>query len=218
MVATPVWLIVGGLGVGLAYSGVTGQPFVDELRRAFTSPASSRTRRTPRPIGVSTTVPTPGKVGGIYVPDGTTGTSSGSSGGGGGGGAGARIGGDTSSSSSSGGSPCASAPYASSLVPIGQGSHKLAPAAAASFAAAEAQTGGRIAVTDSFRSSAQQADCHRRKPDLCAPAGRSCHEKGIAVDVVDMRNQRVIDALTANGWVRYDPAREPWHYSYGVRG
>ena len=95
---------------------------------------------------------------------------------------------------------------------------RIEAAAAASLARAEKAAGTTIRVTDSFRSYEQQADCHRRKPTLCAAPGGSCHEKGRAIDVVDMKNQRIIDALTAEGWQRFDPGREPWHWSYQVRG
>jgi hypothetical protein len=213
---TPVFLVVGGLGVALFYSALTGQPLVESLRRTFTTPASTRTpvERTPvlgdEDYGRALRENRNGS-GGAMTPGGGDG--------GGGGGAGARFTGSPAPSTS-GGNPCRALPVPSAdqLVSIGQLGHRLRADAAASLARAERAAGGTISVTDSFRSREQQEDCHRRKPTLCAPAGGSCHEKGIAIDVVDMNNRRIIDALTAEGWQRFDPAREPWHWSYGVRG
>jgi hypothetical protein len=210
--ASPLLLIAGAAGVGLAWSGITGQSFTGELRRAFTSPSSTRPPAARRPIVAADPGELPaglGSSGGFY--SGDTGSD-----GGGGGGFGSHL--TYPSSTGTGGGPCAALPVPATLVSIGQGSHRLAPAAAAALAAAERTAGFVIKVTDTFRSYAQQADCHARKPDLCAAPGGSCHEKGLAIDVVDMKNQRVIDALTAAGWVRYDPNREPWHWSFGVRG
>lgn len=210
---TPVLLIVGGLGFGMLYSAITGQPFLDTLRETFTAPASKRVRPDSTPIldsgglRVGDTIPKTTGAGGPMTPGGGDG--------GGAGGVGARVAGTTSST---GGNPCSAMPVPTNLVKIGQGGHALEAAAAASFARAEQAAGTTIRVTDSFRSYAQQADCHARKPTLCAAPGGSCHEKGRAVDVVDMKNQRIIDALTAEGWQRFDPGREPWHWSYQVRG
>jgi len=214
---TPVVLVVGGLGFAMLYSAITGQPFLETLRSTFTNPASSRVRPPSVPIlgdepggAVGTPWeknPTGAGAGGPMTPGGGDG--------GGGGGVGARAAGTTSST---GGNPCRAMPVPTNLVSIGQGGHRLEAAAAASLARAEKAAGTTIRVTDSFRSYDQQADCHRRKPTLCAAPGGSCHEKGRAIDVVDMKNQRVIDALTAEGWQRFDPGREPWHWSYQVRG
>lgn len=210
---TPVLLIVGGLGFGMLYSAITGQPFIETLRETFTAPASQRVRPESKPIledglRVGDVIPKTGAgSGGGMTPGGGDG--------GGGGGYGARV---ASSSSSAGGNPCRAMPVPTDLVSIGQGGHRLEAAAAASLARAEKAAGTIIRVTDSFRSYEQQADCHRRKPTLCAAPGGSCHEKGLAIDVVDMKNQRIIDALTAEGWQRFDPGREPWHWSYQVRG
>ncbi len=205
---TPVALIIGGLGVALVYSAITGQPFLDTLRETFTKPASQHTRPDTRPLeladaesdgagkGIIPTMPKGDPPTGANAPP-------------------VSLGGSVPGS---GGNPCRALPVPTALVSIGQGGHKLAAAAAASLARAATAAGGPIRVTDSFRSYDQQADCHARKPTICAAPGGSCHEKGLAIDVVDMRNQRVIDALTAEGWVRFDPTREPWHWSYQVRG
>lgn len=214
---TPVFLIVGGIGVALFYSAVTGQPLVESLRRTFTTPASQRTAPERTPVlgddDYGKALRERGNyvgAGGPFLPGGGDG--------GGGGGAGARI--AAPSTSGTGGNPCRALPVPTGdqLVSIGQLGHRLRSDAAASLARAERAAGTTIRVTDSFRTYDQQADCHRRKPTICAAPGGSCHEKGVAIDVVDMNNRRVIDALTAEGWVRYAPDREPWHWSYQVRG
>lgn len=213
---TPVFLVVGGLGVALFYSALTGQPLVESLRRTFTTRASERTPAERTPVldvdyGKELRENRNGS-GGAMSPGGGDGA--------GGGGAGARLRSPEPGAVTSGGNPCRALPVPSpdQLVPIGQLGHRLRADAAASLARAERVAGTTIRVTDSFRSRDQQEDCHRRKPTLCAPAGGSCHEKGIAIDVVDMNNRRIIDALTAEGWQRFAPDREPWHWSYGVRG
>jgi len=108
------------------------------------------------------------------------------------------------------------------LVSIGYKSHRLAAPAAAGYASASAKFGTLIPITDSFRTSAQQAACHKAKPTICAPAGTSKHEKGLAIDVdtsrVDPNDSRLISALAGSGWVRYNATKEPWHWSYGVVG
>lgn len=207
---TPVGLIVGGLGLVIAWSAVTGENIIDTLRTTFTTPASQRTPKPAKPIDTRTTdyVPNPDGTGG--------GMSPGSSDGGGGGSPGARVVGDTGTASGS--NPCAALPVPTTLVPISTSGHRLEPGAAAGLATAEKSAGMTIRVTDSFRTFAQQDACHRAKPNLCTAPGNSCHEKGRAIDVVDMKNQRIIDALTAAGWVRYAPDKEPWHWSYQVRG
>lgn len=207
---TPVGLIVGGLGLVIAWSAVTGESIISTLRETFTTPASQRTPKGSKPIELPTTdyVPNTSGAGGGMSPGGGDG--------GGGGGPGARVVGDTSAPSGS--NPCAALPVPGTLVPISTSGHRLEAGAAAGLATAEKSAGMTIRVTDSFRTYAQQAACHAAKPNLCTAPGNSCHEKGRAIDVVDMRNQRIIDALTAAGWVRYAPDKEPWHWSYGVRG
>jgi hypothetical protein len=105
------------------------------------------------------------------------------------------------------------------LVSIGQSGHRLQPDTAAAFKRAETRFGGTIKITDSYRSRAQQADCHRRKPTICAAAGKSDHEDGDAVDVVDSANGKLIQALMDEGFVRArcdsDGCDEPWHFSRG---
>lgn len=128
------------------------------------------------------------------------------------------------------------------LVSIGQGGHKLAPAAAAAFATWASIFGGPIPVTDSYRSTQQQADAYAASvaagdPDRFAPPGKSWHERGTAVDVnlgaigasptgsPDQRAvwQRLYSASVAAGWCNpRGPGRgdqkEPWHFSFGGCG
>jgi hypothetical protein len=225
---TAAALALGGLGFALVYSAVTGQPFLETLRQTFTTPASAHTRPDTRPI---TTVDSPSIDGTRSGKSGTSTSIDKNSDG---------LDDETGDPvfgvgpafpktpaaaaapaaivNTGGGNPCRALPVPTNLVKIGQSGHALSAAAAASHARASAAAGGFISVTDSFRSYAQQADCHARKPTMCAAAGGSCHEKGLAIDVIDMKNQRVIDALTAEGWVRFAPDREPWHWSYQVRG
>lgn len=102
------------------------------------------------------------------------------------------------------------------------GPHRLAPAAAAAYRRASTLFGRPIPITDSYRTRTQQAECAQEKPGICAPPGRSLHERGLAIDVhtgvVNPNDPRLVNALTATGWNRYAPEREPWHWSYGVVG
>lgn len=113
------------------------------------------------------------------------------------------------------------------LVSIGYGSHRLAPNAAAAYKAATIKYGKPIPVTDSFRTRAQQEECYRNKPDLCAPPGKSDHERGLAIDVdsskLNLDDPALVSALESTGWVRngkrirtgnggYRP--EPWHWAF----
>jgi D-alanyl-D-alanine dipeptidase len=95
-----------------------------------------------------------------------------------------------------------------------------------SFQRASLALGAPIQVTDSYRSHAQQAAAYARKPGLAAPPGSSYHERGLAIDVDgdayggygSEAFRRVAETLEALGWHRFDPAREPWHFSYRVTG
>lgn len=117
------------------------------------------------------------------------------------------------------------------LVPIGYGSHRLTKSAAAGYRTASMLYGRTIPVTDSYRSSEQQAACYKAKPDLCAPPGKSKHEQGLAIDVdtskVNPDDPALIKALTSAGWFRAGKVvrdgagnmrPEPWHWSFGVKG
>lgn len=115
--------------------------------------------------------------------------------------------------------PSGTVPDASDLdlVAIGQGSHKLTRAAAASFAAVEAAVGRQVKVTDSYRTHAQEQELAARKPGYGVP-GYSLHEVGLAVDIVEMTAVDIVNAFNADGWVRWSPTKEPWHWSYWLRG
>lgn len=108
-------------------------------------------------------------------------------------------------------------------VPIGYGSHRLAANAAAGYKAASLKFGRQIPITDSTRTYEQQADCYRRKPNLCAPPSWNApHVRGVAIDVdgtkVGLNDPRLVSALSSTGWVRngkkVDGQAEPWHWEY----
>jgi D-alanyl-D-alanine dipeptidase len=105
-------------------------------------------------------------------------------------------------------------------VPIGYTSHRLVQPAANAYRAAGKAYGSTIPITDSFRTTAQQEQCHREKPTLCAVPGRSMHERGLAIDIdtgkVNPNDPKLLAALTGTGWRRFSPTGEPWHWSYGV--
>lgn len=128
------------------------------------------------------------------------------------------------------------------LVSISQGGHRLTPTAAAAFATWSRIFGAPIPVTDSYRSTQQQADAYQRSvaagdPDRFAPPGRSWHERGTAVDVnltaiganptgnatQKATWQRLYSASVAAGWCNArGPGRgdgkEPWHFTHGGCG
>jgi secretion/DNA translocation related TadE-like protein len=68
-------------------------------------------------------------------------------------------------------------------------------------------------ILSGFRSRAQQAALHRRRPDLAAPPGRSMHERGLAADLsfpsaaLRHRAHAVADACGLG----FPVAHEPWH-------
>jgi len=116
------------------------------------------------------------------------------------------------------------------LVPIGQGSHRLAPAAAAAFREAERLYGRPIPVTDSYRSYSAQAAAHARDPARFVAPDRSAHVTGNAVDVnlgqlgedgdaAGSHSGRLVAAMLAAGWCQSAWNKrslpEPWHFSYG---
>lgn len=109
------------------------------------------------------------------------------------------------------------------LAPIGIGSHRLAPRAAASFTTmrdAAARDGVTIGITDSYRSYEGQVDVAERKGlssqgGWAATPGTSAHGWGLAVDVdVDAGGQAWLEANAATfGWVKA-AEREPWHWEF----
>lgn len=102
----------------------------------------------------------------------------------------------------------------------------LHPLAMRSFQEASRILGAPIAVTDSYRSPEQQLALYQEKPGLAAPPGSSYHERGLAIDVDgdayggydSPAYRRVVEVLERLGWVRFDPVREPWHFSWRVEG
>lgn len=83
--------------------------------------------------------------------------------------------------------------------------------------------GGLLVISDMFRHRGVQAEAHRRKPILAAPAGRSFHEAGLAFDfsLTDLgipysRFERICMEAgwrTGRSWFR----SEPWHVQYDYR-
>ncbi|OGF05212.1 MAG: phage tail tape measure protein [Candidatus Eisenbacteria bacterium RBG_16_71_46] len=80
--------------------------------------------------------------------------------------------------------------------------------------------GGRLSITDGFRTTAQQAELYRRKPGLAAPPGRSLHERGMAADLsgsLDLAHQiapslgLTFPMLSRAAGRKY----EPWHVQMG---
>ena len=130
----------------------------------------------------------------------------------------------------------------SNLVSIGQGSHKLAAPAAASFSRVEQAFGRQITITGGYRSVAIQRANYEKDPSRFAAPGDSAHGEGRAVDVnlgaVGVGNQasdpklwdrdatwkRLNTAFMAEGWCNFQykngttkgRTSEPWHWSYQV--
>lgn len=231
----PLAVALGTLGYLLAWSAVTGGSVADEFRALVAgdkSPARTqyeaeraegggggwtflrdfRDRLDDAPGAVD-----PDDYASGRTPGGTGGGSPGGVGsGGGGGGSGVADvpGGEPGTDKD--GNPI-------TLVKIGQGGHKLRHDAAAAFKRAEERAGRQIKVTDSYRSRAQQEDCYRRKPGTCAKPGGSLHESGLAVDIVEMTDDKIAQALAGVGfiqatWETSQGVREIWHWSYGIKG
>lgn len=107
------------------------------------------------------------------------------------------------------------------LTAIG-GGHRLAPPAAAAYNAASAAFGRPIPITDSYRSLAVQTSAYASDPERFAPPTRSLHPKGLAIDVngkaVRLDDPALLAALRGAGWAQTALPKEPWHWSFGVRG
>lgn len=105
------------------------------------------------------------------------------------------------------------------LVPI-KPFGKLEESAAASKNRIDAKLGYAVPHTSGYRSYAIQAAQHATDPKRFADPKKSLHVVGLAIDVHSAYASlpEVVQAFTAEGWHRYDPTGEPWHYSYGVRG
>ena len=217
---TPIGVLAVGGGVALIWSAFTGQSPLAELRKAL---ATGRVDGSdgiapiaaddPPPSTSTSTAYDAGVAAGSGVLAGA---------------AAAAISGATS------GRP--------ELVAIGQGSHKLAPAAAASFARVQQRFGRAIKISDSVRDYDQQAASYASDPTRFASPNSSAHVMGLAVDVdlgaiganptgnspgswpaSDATFGRLHAAFTSEGWCNWQirgnstkgKINEPWHYSYG---
>lgn len=89
------------------------------------------------------------------------------------------------------------------------------------------ELGYTMVVIDGFRSHATQAAAYRRKPNLCARAGKSAHEYGAAVDLAlyDKNGKQIsIDRVPEFGkyaqslnlvWgATWSNKKEPWHFNF----
>ncbi len=120
----------------------------------------------------------------------------------------------------------------SALCEIGVSGHRLRCDAAAAWramaAAFAADMGGRLCITDSYRTYAGQVRLYGQKPALAAVPGTSNHGWGLAVDLcggIESFGTPAYRWMTANagrfGWVHpqwADPGNgreEPWHWEYG---
>lgn len=130
------------------------------------------------------------------------------------------------------------------LVPLGQGPHRLTAPAVSAFRAAEQAFGRSIPVTDSARDYAAQARGHAADPERFGRPDDNAHVMGVAVDVNlravganpqgstpagwlnDPVYRRLHDAFAGAGWCNWQMNRgdlggkipEPWHFSYGRCG
>ena len=99
----------------------------------------------------------------------------------------------------------------------------LQPLAMAAFKAAQHDAGQRIPVVWSYRSCAQQlAVCQNicgaaGCPGRCAPAGKSWHQMGAAIDTTQhgLDTPAIVAALKANGWCEPLLTSDPGHFSFG---
>lgn len=90
------------------------------------------------------------------------------------------------------------------------------------------QTFGPIWITDGYRSNAQQATLKKKKPNLAAAAGKSFHERGLAIDVNLQKSGLTGARLNQFGsymqdhgfaWGRYFKGKkEDWHFGFGEGG
>ena len=110
--------------------------------------------------------------------------------------------------------------------------HRLRADAAAAFnrmtAAALAERGTPLCVTDSYRSYSEQVDVYRRKPGLAATPGKSNHGWGLATDLcggAETFGTSTYQWLKANAgrygfghpaWAEPGGSKpEPWHWEFG---
>ena len=215
----PLGILAFGAGVTLVWSAITGQNPLEEVRKLLRTgtvdgrPADASIRVTAVEGGASVGAGVAGDVGRAA------------------GAAGAAV---ARAAAAGNGPPAA-------LVSIGQGSHRLAPAAATAFRAAEQRFGRTIPVTDTVRDYNTQLRQWQANPRRFGNPDTSAHVQGLAVDVnlgaVGARPQgstpsgwlndpayrRLFDAMTGAGWCNWQMNRgntggkipEPWHFSYG---
>ena len=78
--------------------------------------------------------------------------------------------------------------------------------------------GKHLIIESGIRTVYKQAElfiCYIQKKPGCNPAnipGASIHNYGLAIDVQYARNEKVISALSNNGWTRNVMPKEPWHW------
>lgn len=81
-------------------------------------------------------------------------------------------------------------------------------------------TGEPLRATDTFRTSAEQADLFARKPNLAVPAGRSKHEIGMAIDIdqAQVPTLEKLGLLDTHGFIRPALSKgETWHIEPGQK-
>ncbi len=218
-VTTPIGVLALGGAAVMLWSAFTGQNPIEELR------ATLSTGRLP---GRTATPIRPGTLDGSIAPVAVDlnpqgGTSSGGAYG-------------PFQPGSTGGPP--------TLVPLGQGSHRLQPAAVAAFRTVEQRFGRSIPITDSARDYSAQARGHANDPTRFGAPQDNAHVMGLAVDVdlaavganpsgsnpadwqIDPVYRSLFAAFTGAGWCNWQSNRgdlggkipEPWHFSFGRCG
>ena len=100
---------------------------------------------------------------------------------------------------------------------------RLQPVAMRAFLDARRDAGVDIPVVQSYRSCPEQrqacrAICGNAEgcPGLCAPAGRSWHQLGAAIDIIEdaVADPAIVLALETNGWCQALPDSDPGHFSF----
>lgn len=130
------------------------------------------------------------------------------------------------------------------LVPIGQGNHRLQAPAVVKFGHWQRDFGQLIPVSDSYRSADQQAGAYASDPSRFGSPETSKHVLGLAVDVdlaaiganprgtvpqqwlMDPVYMRLWQTAMVNGWCNYQVRNnstggrtaEPWHFSFATCG
>tara|TARA_Y100001938_G_scaffold140571_1_gene208929 strand:- start:6494 stop:7537 length:1044 start_codon:yes stop_codon:yes gene_type:complete len=86
-----------------------------------------------------------------------------------------------------------------------------------SMVSAAQKDGINVGSVSGFRTYKQQADAHRRKPNLAVAPGKSNHQQGIAIDIDVKTDAQTYRWLSENAH-KYGFARtvsyEPWHWVY----